>query len=136
MANSQNQIVSILSDSYLNCHRLKGSVKNNCIEISPHITNEAQKTAKLRNFASGGQTFERLRKDIEELQQWVQCEPIITIIHIGACDLINKKTNLDIQDINMGQEFIYLVIDFISNLNKLADKILGNNFHIWADKHK
>ena len=129
---SQKQVVSILSDSYLNCYRVKGSIKNNYLELSPHAT----KTARIINFASGGQTFRRLTENIDELEQWVQCEPTITIIHIGACDLINKNTNLDIQDINVGQKFINLVTDFISDLNNLAEKYWGNKFHVWANKHK
>ena len=138
MANSSSQIskIVILSDSYLNCHRIKGIVKNNQIDISPHTTSNNQKKIKVTNFASGGQTFNRLKADQEVLQNWAQSRPSVTIIHIGACDLINKKTDLDTGDKKLGKKWVELIIEFVEALNKLAEEYQGDTFSIWAESHK
>ena len=135
---SRTETVVILSDSYLNKFRIATSVEVNkkILDISPHITGKKKSQVNIVNLATGGQTIQRAEDSSEDIANWIQAAPSITVIHLGACEIINQAINLEIKDKGVGQRWIERVIKFIEFLKDKASQHLGDNYQQWIEGHK
>ena len=105
--------IVILSDSYLNKFRVSHNGVNGMLDISPHATSKGNNCVEVINLASGGQTFSKIEKEEIVLTRWIESAPIITLIHIGACDIINKDIDLNKGKESLGNFFYNILINFI-----------------------
>ena len=121
--------IVIVSDSYLNSDRVISEVKNNLC-MSPHGTEYLS----VLNLAKGSLTWEELFNKKKILQQWISAAPRITVLHLGAVDIVSNKLVFKQQN-RAGKEFLALVERSIARLLHLAKDNL-KNFEEWEKEHR
>ena len=98
------RLIAILGDSWTSKDRIKynivDSVPRDYISIRPHGTSSSAGNASLSNrivvadgafvanYSKGGYTLEKYLRDTERQQKWAREVPELTIVHVGACDLL------------------------------------------------
>ena len=128
--------VAIISDSYLTPNRLRNIVFKNNINIEPHRTSQNNTTLGVNNLAKGGLTFGRVLADEELLESWLENYPAVTLLHIGACDIVNKHIEVSQGPLSPGKTFCKILTDFIESLNRVAREKLKSEYQQWADIHR
>ena len=91
--------VCIISDSWLNSTRMKSCTakdQNGLItaSISPHIRTNGASTLSIRNLSKGSLALTTVLASKEILKKWVETRPLVTILHIFACDIVNKRKSI------------------------------------------
>ena len=130
------QTCTILSDSYLTKERIRGSILGNSVNIEPHRTSLGNTRVKVVNLAKGGSTFNKVLANEELLKAWVQSQPAVTLVHIGACDLVNKHIIVTQGKDSVGKTFCKILTDFLGSLNDIAKSELKERYQQWAEGHK
>ena len=96
--------VSILSDSYLNIKRTATQLTENKLKLSPHKDKEIE----VLNHAKGSLTFDGLLNNYELVSDWARNYPEVTIIHISAVDIVNKKVKFNVSK-PIGRQYLRFV---------------------------
>ena len=127
--------VTILSDSYLSNHRITKPLRKG-FNIKPHVSHIDADTIYLTNLSKGAYTIQKLRIDNLTIQQWIGSEPRITLIHLGAVELVNRSLVLDINKDSVGINFYKYLTECVEFLNSKAEEYLGHSYHEWASNHR
>ena len=119
-----------MADSYLKQQRIVNSVRHNRFLLNfPH----SNKEIKVTNLSRGSLTFKALGEDKELILSWVRSKPQVTLLHIGACDLVNGTIDVKVNSIK--NTFIDIVEKSIENLKSVAKEHL-KDYEQWAQTHK
>ena len=124
--------VSILSDSYLNIRRTEAQLTENELNLSPH----KDQNIKVVNHSKGSLTFDGLLSSYELVSDWARNYPEVTVIHISAVDIVNKKIKFDIRK-PIGRQYISFVERKIAKLLQLAKQVQEEvRYEEWIKYHK
>ena len=120
--------VTVLADSYFRDFRIKDNLVNGEIDLK----HKSNKTVKLVNLSQGSWTFEKLVNDKTILSQWVDSRPRITVIHLGAVDLINRSVTNNVKTVK--KYFVNLIETTVEKLRELARTKIPD-FESWNKDH-
>ena len=128
--------LSIISDSYLKQSRISDVVRSSRVSMYPHVSDTGSDEMILTNLSKDGQTMNEFLLNKQLVKQWVSSKPNITVIHLGAVELVNKNVNIIDENMSVGEKWVQIVSNFIKELNTEAESILHGNFQSWAQNHK
>ena len=124
--------VSILSDSYLNIRITAAQLTGNELSLSPHN----DQNIKVINHSKGLLTFDGLLSSYELVSDWARNYPEVTIIHISAVDIVNKKVKFNVSK-PIGRQYLSFVEIKIEKLLQLAEQVQGEvRYEEWIKYHK
>ena len=129
------QRLTIISDSYLKKSRLR-DVCSREVPMYPHVSDTGSDKMIVTNLSKGSQTMDDFLLDEQLVKQWVSSKPNITIIHLGAVELVNKSIIIEEGNLSVGEKWLQIVSSFIETLNNEAAVLLKGNFQSWAQNHK
>ena len=128
--------IAILSDSYLNDHRVKANIKNNKLELVPHKRKDNKARFNIVNLSEGGLTWKKLFEDKDKLKEWILAVPICTILHLGAVDIASQEWELKEGNSPIGRNFVKKVEANLTFLyNFVANTLGGKAFQLWKNRH-
>ena len=90
-----NLKIVVIGDSWVSPRKLVNIVKSGQINISPHINSIQSTKLNVMNLSEGSLSMSKVVKDVVLLDKWVENRPVVTVLHAFACDLINKKFELN-----------------------------------------
>ena len=123
-------MLAILSDSYLKDFRISTQVEGGTLSLNPH----SDRKLKVYNLAKGSCTWKELINNKTILHSWANSRPEITLIHLGACDIINKQ--FVIEDIGkVARGFTTYIEQSVETLVQFAKQQISD-FDRWESYHR
>ena len=121
--------IVVISDSYLKPVRINRTLSKGELSLAPH------KEAKIPvlNLSKGSYTFEQLTSDTQNLKLWADARPQTTIVHCGACDIINKSFSISDKK-SAAKDFVTLVENTVLFLVQFAEERISD-FVQWQERH-
>ena len=88
--------ICIIADSWLSKARMENCFESgtNRVEISPHINANGGCSWTVNNLSKGSRAITDVLRDGELLLRWVETRPSVTILHVFACDVVNRRKKI------------------------------------------
>ena len=131
------RLLAVLGDSWTSKGRFRPEIVDtnprDYVDIRPHATSSetgnnslsgkivVANGAFIENYSEGGYTLDRFLNDGVRLGKWAREVPELTILHVGACDIVNERKY---ESNTIKKQFVKDVADFMDEWPKKARETL------------
>ena len=143
MMSEQQHDICIISDSWLTPLRMRSCTvkeKNGRItaSIRPHMRTNGVSALSVRNLSKGSLALTTVLASNEILSKWVETSPIVTVLHIFACDIVNKRVSLSPKPTkSIGTCYADYVEEALETMMHFAqENMQESQYNKWVTNHK